>query len=445
MPRVRASLVLLMAIVACAADKPADDQSQLAQALSQLRRGAYDSAATAFAELANSRDSTIAVAARRHHVRALSERGRYDDAESLARRYGGTELLVPLGDLLRTRGRLAQAESVYVLAAQRSKDSLTGTLRLGELRMDRGDRTGASRIFGRFIDIYNSRRTRLSSAELLAVARAVRYLGADDPQLFKDALRAYDAAIAADSGNVDARIDLGEMFLEKYNSPDARQMFAGVLRENSSQPRALLGMARVLAFDGAPGADSLVRRSLDVNARLAEARLMLARLRLDSEDYDAAEREVAAALETDPGSPVAHALIAASRYMRDDKKGFEEASRHALERDSRSVILHTTLAEIASRNRRYQQAVDFARRAVTQDPASSLARGALGLNALRVGRFDTARVHLEHAFKRDPYHVWIKNTLDLLDTFSEYRETRTNRFHLIIHGREAALLSPYLL
>ena len=59
-----------------------------------------------------------------------------------------------------------------------------------------------------------------------------------------------DAAIAADSGNVDARIELGEMFLEKYNGPDARQMFAGVLRENPSQPRALLGMARVLDFDG---------------------------------------------------------------------------------------------------------------------------------------------------------------------------------------------------
>src|SRR5687767_14749252 len=446
MPRVRASLVLLMAIVACAADKPADDVARLAQARAQLQRGAYDSAATAFAELADSRDSTIAVSARRDHVRALSERGRYDDAEATARRYGGTELLVPLGDLLRTRGRLAQAESVYVLAAsQRSKDSLTATLRVGELRLDRGDRVGAARVFSRFIDIYNSRGNRLTSSELLAVARACRYLGADDPQLFKDALRAYDAAIAADSGNVEARVELGEMFLEKYNSPDARQMFAGVLRENPSQPRALLGMARVLAFDGTPGADSLVGRSLAVNARLAEARLMLARLRLDSEDYDAAEREAAAALETDPGSPVAHALIAASRYMRDDRKGFDEASRRALERDARSVILHTTLAEIASRNRRYQEAVDFARRAVGQDSGSSLARGALGLNALRVGRFDTARVHLDRAFKRDPYHVWIKNTLDLLDTFGEYRETRTNRFHLIVHGREAALLSPYLL
>ncbi|HVF39535.1 MAG TPA: tetratricopeptide repeat protein [Gemmatimonadaceae bacterium] len=446
MPRMRGSLVLVIVLVACGASKPRDDATRLADARALLRRGAYDSAATVFAQLANSRDSTIAVSARRHHVGALSERGRYDDAEALARRYGGTELLVPLGDLLRTRGRLAQAESLYVLAgAQQSKDSLTAALRLGELRLERGDRAAAARIFGRFINIYNSRGSRLTSAELLAVARACRYLGADDPQLFKDALRAYDAAIAADSGNVEARIELGEMFLEKYNGPDARQMFAGVLRENSSQPRALLGMARVLDFDGTPGADSLVKRSLAVNARLVEARVMLARLRLDSEDYDEAEREATTALETDAGSPVAHALIAASRYMRDDRKGFDAASGRALERNPRSVILHSTLAEIASRNRRYQDAVDFARRAVAQDSGSSLAHGALGLNALRVGRFDTARVHLQRAFTRDPYHVWIKNTLDLLDTFGEYRETRTNRFHLIIHDREAALLSPYLL
>jgi tetratricopeptide (TPR) repeat protein len=204
-------------------------------------------------------------------------------------------------------------------------------------------------------------------------------------------------------------------------------------------------MARALAFDGTPGADSLVKHSLTVNANLVDARVMLARLRLDSEDYEDAEREATRALDVDPGSPIAHALIAASRYMREDRKGFDDASRRALERDPRSVILHTTLADVASRNRRYLAAVDFSRRAVMLDSASSLARGSLGMNALRVGQFDSARVHLERAFARDPYHVWIKNTLDLLDTFGEYRETRTDRFHLIVHGREAALLSPYLL
>ncbi len=261
MIRAQWSGLLFVALVACAA-APQDDASRLAQARAQLRRGAYDSAAATFGALASSRDSAIGAAARRPHVRALAERGRYDDAEAAARRYGAPALLA-LGDLLRARGRLAEAESTYTRAVTaRTHDSLTAHLRLGELRLERGDRPGATRIFDRFIDIYNQRQGRLTSAELLAVARATRHLGANDPQLFKDALRAYDAAIAADSGNVDARVELGEMFLEKYNGPDARQMLGSVLRENPSQPRALLGMARALAFDGSPGADSLVRRAL---------------------------------------------------------------------------------------------------------------------------------------------------------------------------------------
>jgi tetratricopeptide (TPR) repeat protein len=442
--------LLLMALIACAAAAPKDDAARLAQARAQLRRGAYDSAATTFGELVSSRDAAIALAARRGHVRALAERGRYEDAESAARRYAGEargeELLVPLGDLLRTRGRLAEAESLYSLAAsRRASDSLTARLRVGEARLDRGDWATAKPIFDRFIDVYNTRRERLTSAELLAVARACRYLGADDPQLFKDALRAYDASIAADSGNMDARVELGEMFLEKYNGPDARQMLTGVLRENPSHPRALLGMAQALVFDGRPGADSLVKRSLAVNERLVDARLMLARLRLDSEDYEEAEREAERALSIDPGNPEAHALVAASRYMRDDRRGFEDASRRALERNPQSVVLSATLTEVATRNRRYGDAIQFARRGVAQDSTSPLAQGALGMSAFRLGQFDTARVHLERAFARDPYHVWIKNTLDLLDTFGEYREIRSGRFHLIIHGREAALLSPYLL
>ena len=52
----------------------------------------------------------------------------------------------------------------------------------------------------------------------------------------------------------------------------------------------------------------------------------------------------------------------------------------------------------------------------------------------------TGREEVEKAFKGDPFNLWAKNTLDLLDTFGEYRETRTDRFHLIVHGREAALL-----
>ena len=54
------------------------------------------------------------------------------------------------------------------------------------------------------------------------MAGAVRHLGRRDPQLFKDALKAYDEALAEDSLDVDAQVALGELFLEKYNSGEAK-------------------------------------------------------------------------------------------------------------------------------------------------------------------------------------------------------------------------------
>ena len=83
---------------------------------------------------------------------------------------------------------------------------------------------------------------------------ACRQLGADDPQLFKDALKAFDEAIDADPGNRRRARRAGELFLEKYNSVDARQALKAVLERNPQHPGALLAMARVMDFDGERGA-----------------------------------------------------------------------------------------------------------------------------------------------------------------------------------------------
>ena len=101
--------------------------------------------------------------------------------------------------------------------------------------------------------------------------------------------------------------------------------------------------------------------------------------------------------------------------MRSDRKGFDGASRRALERDPRSVMLHTTLAEVASRTGGTTMPCDFARARSAQD---SIVAGAQGPRAERAARRAdrSARVRLERAFALDPYHLWIKNTLDLLDT-----------------------------
>lgn len=419
---------------------------EISDADGALRTGRYDDAIGLFSRIAR-RDPSSAAAAR-GECRALFEIGRYGDMEDAARRYAranpdSPELWNSLGESLYARGDKEAAENAFQRSiAGYASDALVARLNLAILRYERGDRAEAMREFGGFIGEYNRRR-RLTSEELTAVATAVRYLGVDDWQLNRDALRTYDEAVAADPANLEPRVRVGELFLEKYNAADASAAFEDVLQVNPSHPRATLGMARQLRFNGAPGAMELVRSSLEVNPNLVPARVFLAELLLELEENDLAAAEAERALEVNPVSLEALSVMAATRYLQGDGRGFAELRDRVLELNPRHAGLYERLAEVSARNRLYREAVEFAGQAVELDAQAWHGYAVLGVNELRIGAIDEGRRHLEIAFDGDPYDVWTKNTLDMLDTFVEYEETRTDRFTFVIDGGESDLLSLY--
>ena len=308
-------------------------------------------------------------------------------------------------------------------------------------RFERGEIEEARRGFRALVAAYNASDD-LTSEELVAVAVACRYLGHDDPQLFKDALKAFDEAIAKDPGNIDARVRLGELFLEKYNSEDAAAALEEARRRAPEDPRVLLALARLKDFDGAPGVLELVERALAADPRRVETRVFRAELLLEQEDFEGAARHAEAILADAPESLPALSVLAAARYLQGDAARFEEARRKALRLNPRGAELYNRLAEQSARNRLYAEAVAFAEQAIALDARSWRGRGLLGLNQLRVGAMDEGRRNLEASFAGDPYNVWIKNTLDLLDTLPKYRETTTPHFRLVVHGKESELLAP---
>ncbi len=165
-------------------------QAGLEGAENALRTGRYHEAVTLYQRLAR-RDPGSADAAL-GQVRALAEVGRYAEAEKEARRYldenaGSPQLWNALGEVLRARGRREAAEAAFREALDRDAgEALVARLNLAILRYERGEQDGALREFDRFIDVYNRSRG-LSVEEMGAVATAVRYLGVEDPQLYKDA------------------------------------------------------------------------------------------------------------------------------------------------------------------------------------------------------------------------------------------------------------------
>ncbi|MDQ6831620.1 MAG: tetratricopeptide repeat protein [Gemmatimonadota bacterium] len=427
---------------ACAMQAP-DEATRLKNAESALRAGKHDDAIAALRDLTASPAATAR--ARRAYVHALSEVGRYDEAESAARTGDSIELATPLGEVLYARGKLAAAESSLVRAVARgASDSLTALADLGVLRLDAGDRPAAMQIFDHFIDVYNTRRGKLTGAELAAVALACRWLGTEKPALYKDALKAYDLAIAADSGDLGPRVRLAELFLNRYNSPESKSTVMQVLRINASHPGALVAAARRAYFDSDTGAVNLIKRALATNPNYVSAHVFLAAFRADNEDWVDAIAEAKKALAINPSSREAMAALAAAQYLSHDRDAFEQTKRTALARNPHDGDFFAALAEASARNRLYAKAVEFAHEGAAVDPKSWRSLGLLGMNQLRIGQPDSARRSLDASFAGDPYDVWVKNTLDLLDAFKSYSETRTARFQFLLDSKESAVMSLYL-
>jgi tetratricopeptide (TPR) repeat protein len=382
-------------------------------------------------------------------VRALATIGRYDEAERVGREAaaapGGKVVLNTLGETVLLRGKREAAESLFTRAVEtRAADSLTAKLNLAILMFDRGDRGRALDAFDRFIDVYNTRAKTLKSDELVAVGLAVRYLGVRDPQLFKDALKAFDSALRIDPANDEARVKLGELFLEKYNHADAQTEFEEVLRTNAYHPGALVGAAKRLDADGQPGADSLVKAALAVNAEYVPALLFRANALVEIEDYAGAQRELDHVLRIDPTSSEALGMLAATRYLSGDEAGYANARQRALALNPRDADFFVTVAELNARVRQYERAARFAREGIAVDSTSWKAYATLANNLLRMGQVEAARAAFETSFKGDPYNLWTKNTLDLLDTYKNYDIVPTEHAQLMVEKTESGILGVYL-
>jgi tetratricopeptide (TPR) repeat protein len=409
-----------------------------------LRSGSYEDAADAFRSVLAADAS--AHAARIGLMEALVATGAYEEAIEVGRAAPDPAAVAnATGEALVRVGRLDEAQAAFTRAIEAGGPwRLTAEASLAELLFDRGQIDEAMARFDRFIDIYNGANGRLGARDLLAVGRAVRYLGRTDPNLFQDALRAFDEAATADPGWHEPRVHAGNLFLEKYSSPEAQAEFERVLADNPSHPGALLGMARALEFDGTSDPGRVIERLLEVNPNHVEARALLARRHLTGERRDEARAEAERALAVNPRSLPALTALAGCYLLEEDEAGFRRTRERALAVNPRYAAMDATLADLAVQTRRYAEAVERADAAVALDSAHWVAWGLLGMNQLRLGDIEQGRANLERAFGGDPYNPWFKNSLDLLDTFERFEPRTTEHFELFLHGTESELLATYL-
>jgi tetratricopeptide (TPR) repeat protein len=265
--RICSALCLLAAVFASSVSAQVPGQ-----ALAAERTGDYEEAIDTYR--AAIRAEPAAVQARVGLMESLVATGAYAEAIEIGRAAPDPAAVAnATGEALLRVGRLDEAEAAFETARRGGGPwALTAEVNLAELLFNRGRIGEAMQRFDRFIDIYNGADGQMSARDLVAVGRAVRYLGRTESNMFQDALRAFDEALARDPNWQEPRVRIGDLFLEKYDSPEAQTEYLAVLEQNPNHPGALLGMARAIWFDGSGDAEPSIQRVLEVDPNNVDAR-----------------------------------------------------------------------------------------------------------------------------------------------------------------------------
>jgi tetratricopeptide (TPR) repeat protein len=431
--------ILFLFTLAVLAQTPPDDRG-----LFELKKGDYENAFRLLSgRLTQTPNDTLLQQAL---LRLFIETGRYTDAETTAKKFllktpDNGPVHHELAEIFALTGRYAEAIAEFERAAADSAKAndtaakLDSDLRRAEVLDLIGQEDRAKAIYESFVKHYTDNDPQ-SARELTLVARALVHL-----ERYQDANDMYRSAIEADSDYLEAQLGAAELFTEKYAYADAALFLADAFKINPNSARVYLALARNKRLDGDTETNAALAKALAINPSLVEAIALKAGMALEASRMDEASAEIEKALKINSRSLEAHSLRAAMLYLQD--KDFEPEVAATLAIGPKYGEVYNTLSHYATITRRTEQAAQFARRATEIKPRLWDAHLNLGMALLRLGQMDTGREAVEKAFKGDPFNVWAKNTLDLLDSMRDFKETKRGPFIIKASSQESDVLSPY--
>jgi cellulose synthase operon protein C len=367
-------------------------------------------------------------------VRALNE-GKYDEVEAAADKLDARdpEAIALKARAAIARGRYDAAEAMLRPAAARASQS-DAALELGLLQkmLGRADATAILEKVALLADTSND------PLEVARGARALRALGR-----FEEANAAYREASGGLPGDPSIQTGWGELFLEKFNKPDALKSFQMAMQADARWTPALIGAARTLEEENPPQAIGLARRALEVNPSSVDAQLFLAGEAADAGQNDEARRAIDKALAVNASSLDALALRAALDFVEDKTQEFEAQAAKVLAIAPNYADVYLAAGELAAHNYRFDEAVQLTRRGLALDPKNYRALSDLGVQLLRTGDEPGARAALEASFKGDPYNTLTYNLLQMMDRLDQFVTVHDGDLIVRMPKDEAPVLQEY--
>jgi tetratricopeptide (TPR) repeat protein len=451
-------LIFVFWLLSCASAQDAQNESPE----DELKHGKYQSAVLSFTKMlqANPKDGK----AQKGLLRAYYETGQYAEAEASAKKFlalggNGAQSRLALGEVYAATGRYSEAIGEFEKASEAAGKAdekpeakpdeqsdekydqelirLSADLRRGETLQLTGAAEPAREIFQSFVKYYEN--DDVDTAEALTlVARALTHL-----ERYKDANEVYLEAIAADEEFIEAQLGGGELYTTKYNYQEAAEFLNDALKINPNSARAHMAVAANKRIEGGDAMNAALTQALKINPNYVEAKTFAATIDLEAERYQSAAKLIDEALKINPNSLEAHSLRAAMFWLQDKQGDYDNAVKVALGVNPRYGSLYETVAHFATQTRRYSESVALLNQALKLSPDQWSSRLALGMGLLRLGKIEEGRAEVEKAFEGDPFNIWAKNTLDLLDAMKEYRETKHGDFVIKADPKESDVITPY--
>jgi len=362
--------------------------------------------------------------------------GQYEDIERLAQGQTSDEPLA----ILRARsavavGDYARAESILKPIATQTPGG-DAALELGLLQSQLGRRTEARRSLQLMMLAAQDAET---ARAFVRAGRAARALGR-----FEDANSYFREASTLAPSDVDVNTGWGELFLEKYNRPDAVRSFEAALKVDEDYGPALLGMARAVVDDNPPQALTFVARVLKNNPRDVQAQIFMAEHAVAQDRKQEARDWLQKARAVNPKSLDAMALEGALAYVEGDLEKYQALAAEALKINPAFGEFYRVVGSVTAGYYRFDEAAEQVRRAIQIDRENWRAYAELGTHLMRTGDERGARRMLETAFRQDPYDVITFNLLGLLDTLDQFGTIRDGDIALRLHPDETGVMEPYV-
>ncbi len=427
----------------------------------ELNTGKYESAVAQFNKLLAAKADDER--AQQGLLRAYLETGKYTETEATAKKYltgkaGNAVARLALAEVEALTGRSADALKNFERVGQQVDEAikkagekeealealkpqfahkLRADLRRGELLRLTGKEEESQFAFQSIVKFYEDNDVEEASA-LTSIAAVLAYL-----EKYQEAKDMYLDAIAADEKYIDAHIGGGELFTAKYNYAEAADFFKDALAINPNSARLHLAIARNKRLDGGETLQQALAKALAINPNLYEAKLIQASTDLDAERHADAAKKIDEVLKLNPNALDVHALRAASHWVNHRLADYDLAVKTALAINPRSGELYETLAHYATNQRRYAESIVFLRKAIEFTPNLWSAHLALGQALLRSNQLKEGREEIEAAFKGDPFNIWAKNTLDLLDAMADFRDYNAGNFIIRTGAKESDVIQGY--